>query len=101
MQELTELILTEPRGPDDYGAATSRTLRRDLSAMIEGFHAVIHTPRSDRAAGTTGWTAYAVAEDRIVVCGVVANVALDVRSGDAVIDIEPPARVFPTAETVA
>jgi len=97
MPDLDQLVLTEPRDTDD-GLATSRTLREDVYACIDGLHAVIYARRSDRVHDTSGWAAYAAVDGAIIARGTVAGVKIDDRTETATLDVEPPARVFPVSE---
>jgi hypothetical protein len=98
MSDLDELILTEPRDPDDYGVATSRTLRDDIAVSMAGFHWVAYAARSDRVHDTTGWSAYAALDGEIIARGTVVGVRIDDRTEVATLDVEPPERVFPVTE---
>jgi hypothetical protein len=98
MPDLDELVLTEPRGPDDDGLAASRTLRGDVSACLEGFHWVAYAARSDRVHDTSGWHAHAALDGEIIARGTVVGVRIDGRTEVATLDVEPPERVFPSPE---
>jgi len=98
MPDLDELILTEPRDTDDYGLATSRTLRDDIAVSMAGFHWVAYARRSDRVHDTTGWRAYAATDGDIIARGTVSEVRIDDRTEVATLDVGPPERVFPVRE---
>jgi len=94
MPDLDQLVLTEPCDRDG-GIATSRTLREDIYACIDGLHAVVYARRSDRVHDTSGWAAYAAVDGAIIARGTVAGVKIDDRTETATLDVEPPERVFP------
>lgn len=96
---LDELVLVEPRDAGG-GLATSRTLREDICAVIDGFHALIYAGRSARVADTSGWTAHAALGGSIIARGTVTDVTIDDRTETAALDVEPPERVFPTRTRV-
>jgi len=92
MPDLDELILTEPRDRTDSGLAASRTLRRDISIRLEGFHWTARA-RSNRVRGTDGWSAHAALGGEVIARGTITDVRVDDRDETATLAVAPPARL--------
>jgi len=73
-------------------------LREDIHACIDGLHWVAYSGRPERVYDVTEWAAYAAVDGAIIARGTVAGVQVDDRTETAALDVEPPARVFPTSE---
>jgi hypothetical protein len=93
MPDLDELILTEPRDRTDTGLAASRTLRRDISVRLEGFHWTACASHSRRVRGTDGWNAHAALGGEVIARGTVTDVRVDDRDETATLAVAPPARM--------
>jgi len=93
MPDLDELILTEPRDRTDTGLAASRTLRRDISIRLDGFHWTARAPHSRRVRGTDGWSAHAALGGEVIARGTVTDVRVDDCDEPATLAVAPPARM--------